>query len=71
MERYGLIIEWKDEPATLMECQINRCDGESVAKRMREAVRDPRVIRVAMVKLEYVRGHDHLLEDDRNNETPF
>lgn len=70
MEKYGLIIEWKDEPATLMECQLNKCDGDSVAARMRKVTADPRVIRVAMVRLSYVRGHDELIQPD-NDETPF
>lgn len=55
---YGIIVERKTEKPLLMECYP--MTHEAAREKMREFSRDPEVIRVAIVALTYVNGHEGL-----------
>lgn len=57
MERYVVIAEWKDEPPTILECQLSMATDQATRNRMDKLIADPRCIRVAVARLEFMTGN--------------
>jgi hypothetical protein len=70
MSKYVVLAEYKDEGALIHEAYLHHTTYEIADERMKFLAKDPRVIRVAMAKLVFERGHPDLLPPEPK-EMPF
>lgn len=61
IDKYALVIEHKAEGPLVWEQSLSTADYETIYKRMGEATKNPLVVRVCMVKLEYAYGNKEVL----------